>query len=386
MNTQNILRFYGSKLDFKLDSSEFYDFELAKDDYDNNISGLILNYEPLMESTFTNNVEVPYQLEISQDNLIKRRTERGWTANFVFNKQDLPWSSGSVFYYWGIENEEVDTNYLDNNLSFQFTENGEIEWVAVHYSGDCNAISGYTSSSYVATGKTDALCANGTLNDFNLTITYERNYQLTGCDIENKGGWNDLIQGPHAIPYTDQVWEPTGDTTGFLSGAFIGHADQIVTGYTMTTGSYDWITGATEYTYVQELNKKWSKERDKRLGTLKMYLNGERIYKLKDWEEVIPSERGSENRLIQSWGGGTSGSANVHIGDTQFQLKQINYFDIPLDFTQVRDYYSGSIKPDYNIIECNAPCENPISVFTNVGVLTENTEYLLNEDGDVIIY
>lgn len=320
------------------------------------------------------------------DEDISRRTEKGWTTNFVFNRDNLPWSSGSVFYYWGIENESVATNYLDNNLSFKFTNDGRVKWTAVHYSGNCDSISGYTTSSYVATGSTDILCNDGTSDDFNLTITFERNYQLTGCDIENEGGLNDLIQGPHAIPYTDQVWEPTGDTTGFLSGAFIGHADQIVTGYTMTTGSYDWITGATEYTYVQELNKKWSKERDKRLGTLKMYLNGERIYKLKDWEEVIPSERASENRLIQSWGGGTSGSANVHIGDTQFDLKQINYFDVPLDFTQVKDYYSGSIKPEYSIIECNAPCENPISVFTNVGVLTENTEYLLNEDGDVIIY
>jgi hypothetical protein len=27
MNSQNILKFYGSKLDIKLDSSEFYDYE-----------------------------------------------------------------------------------------------------------------------------------------------------------------------------------------------------------------------------------------------------------------------------------------------------------------------------------------------------------------------
>jgi hypothetical protein len=386
MNTQNILRFYGSKLDFKLDSSEFYDFELAKDDYGNTISDVITNYEPLLESTFTNNIDVPYQLEISQNNLIERRTEKGWTTNFVFNRETLPWSSGSVFYYWGIENEDIDTNYLDNNLSFQFTDDGEVRWVAYHYSGDCNTISGYTTSSYITTGKTDTLCVNGTLNDFNLTITFERNYQLTGCDIENKGGFNDLIQGPHAIPYTDQVWEPTGDTVGFLSGAFIGHADQIVTGYTMTTGSYDWVTGATEYTYVEELNKKWSNERDMRLGTLKMYLNGERIYKLKDWEEVIPSQRSSENRLIQSWGGGTSGSLDLHIGDTEFNLKQINYFDVPLDFVQVKDYYTNTIKPYYNIIECNQPCENVITVFTNIGIITQINENMLTEDGVVILY
>ena len=318
---------------------------------------------------------------------LARRTEKGWTANFVFNKEELPWSSGSVFYYWGIENEDIDTNYLDNNLSFQFTNDGRIKWTSVHYSGNCDSIEGYTSSDYIATGSTDILCDNGTSNDFNITITFERNYELTNCDIENKGGWNDLIIGPHAVPYTDELWNPTtGDTGSFFSGSYQQHSTQIATGYTMTTGSLDWITGATEYTYVEELNKKWWNEREYRLGTLKIYLNGERIYKLKDWEEIVPSQRSSENTLIQSWGGGTSGSLDLHIGDTQFNLKQINYFDVPLDFVQVRDYYSGSIKSTYDITECNTPCENPISVFSNTGILTESQEYFFTEDGNLITY
>lgn len=33
MNTQNILKFYGSKLDVKLDMSEYYDFKLETDNY-----------------------------------------------------------------------------------------------------------------------------------------------------------------------------------------------------------------------------------------------------------------------------------------------------------------------------------------------------------------
>lgn len=322
-------------------------------------------------------------------NGLERRTEKGWTTNFVFNKEDLPWSSGSVFYYWGIANETEPMNYLDNNLSFKFTNQGEIKWTAVHYSGDCNPTSGYTTSSYTVSGKTDnldSLCPSGLATDFNVTITFERNYGLTGCDIENKGGQNDLIQGPHVIPYTDILWNPTGDTTNFKSGSFIGHANQIVTGYTMTTGSYDWITGATEYTYVEELNKKWSEERGSRLGTLKIYLNGERIYKLKDWEEVIPSQRSSENELIQSWGGGTSGSLGLHIGDTQFNLKQINYFEAPLDFVQVRDFVNNTIKPNYDIAKCNAPCENTIIAFSISGIMSEYAEYLYTENGEQINY
>ena len=45
MNTQNILKFYGSKLDLKLDSSELYDFELEKTTIDYNTDVLDLTNE-----------------------------------------------------------------------------------------------------------------------------------------------------------------------------------------------------------------------------------------------------------------------------------------------------------------------------------------------------
>jgi hypothetical protein len=381
MNTQNILGFYGYKLDLQLDSSEFYDFELSKDDYIDGSLTNILSYDPVLSSDFTNNIDVPYQVGIDQNSDIKRRNELGWTANFVFNRNNLPWSSGSVFYYWGITNETTASNYLDNNLSFQFTDEGEVSWYSYHYSGLCDSTSGYTTTSYVASGKTDTLCSNGTNDDFTITVTFERNYTLTECSLDNDGGWNDMIPGPHAVPYSDSVWDgPTANT-----GSFIGHADQIVTGYTMTTGSLDWLTGATQYTYVEVLNKKWWNSRNMRLGTLKIYLNGVRIYKLLDWEEIIPSQRSSINPMIQSWGGGTSGSLNLHVGDTQFLLKNIKYYDVPLDFVQVKTLYN-QIKPSFSISECNEPCVDNVSAFSVVGLLTEINEYIYTEDGNLIIY
>ena len=36
MSSQNILKFYGSKLDLRLDTSELYDYELGKTDMDYN--------------------------------------------------------------------------------------------------------------------------------------------------------------------------------------------------------------------------------------------------------------------------------------------------------------------------------------------------------------
>ena len=55
MNRQNILNFYGSKLDLKLDSSELYDYELGKVDLDYNSDVLDLDTEITYNSLKINN-------------------------------------------------------------------------------------------------------------------------------------------------------------------------------------------------------------------------------------------------------------------------------------------------------------------------------------------
>ena len=50
MNNQDILRFSGSKLDVKLDSSEYYDYELSKVEGDYNVGVLDLNSPITYES------------------------------------------------------------------------------------------------------------------------------------------------------------------------------------------------------------------------------------------------------------------------------------------------------------------------------------------------
>ncbi len=55
MNTQNILKFYGSKLDVKLDSSEYYDYELGKVDIDYNTDVLDLSREIVYNTIKINN-------------------------------------------------------------------------------------------------------------------------------------------------------------------------------------------------------------------------------------------------------------------------------------------------------------------------------------------
>jgi hypothetical protein len=284
------------------------------------------------------------------DYIINRRPEKGWSLDFVFNREELSWAFGSIFYYLGVRDENDPELYGDNNLSFGFTSDGRIQWKSYRYSGDCiNEV--YQETYFVDSGVTPVLCTNGTSNDFNITVVFDRHLRLTDCDIENSGGWNDLI---------------TGDT--------ITNASAVVQ------------SGATEtYSYTEELNKDWNDERYARLGVLKIYLNGWPIYKIDNWEEVIPSTRGFQP-MIQSWGGGTTGSGGIHVGTTQFNLKRVKYFEAPLNALEVKHHYLTSTKPFYDIIECFEDCEDDLLGYFNNKILLESEDFLITEDENILIY
>jgi hypothetical protein len=180
--------------------------------------------------------------------IVKRRPEKGWSLDFVFNREDLPWSDGGPFYFLGVREEETQPLYADNNLSFRFTNDGRIEWRAYRYSGEC-VTEAYQETFYISSGQTPTLCQDGTTDDFNITIVFDRHLRHTDCEIENAGGWNDLI-----------------------------------TGSTITNARAVTLSGATEnYQYIEELNKDWNDERYARLGILKIYLNGRPIYKIDNY-------------------------------------------------------------------------------------------------------
>lgn len=277
------------------------------------------------------------------DYSVARRTPKGWTLDFVFNRETLDWVDGNAFYYWGVRNENDQTNYADNNLSFSFTSDGRIEWRKIHYSGYCGT-SAYTQSYYVSTGQTPQLCYFGTSDDFNITITFDRYRHLTDCNIENDGGWNDLVPGLKTSTYSDS--EVTAVTS----------------------------TQISVYSEVEELTKQWARERNRRLGVLKIYLNGRPIYKVENWEEVVPSTRGDQP-FIQLWGGGSKTANGFHdLGTSCFNIKRVKYFEEPLDFVHVKHHYRVDTKPYYDIIECNEPCEDNVS---GIRFIPENDfEYL----------
>lgn len=293
-----------------------------------------------------------YRLEYGSP-YIRKRTESGWTADFVFNRETLPWSSGSTFYYWGISGETIDKNYADNNLSFQFTDDGKIVWKTIKYQ-PISTFTGFTSHYHLVSGVTNTLCEDGTSEDFNITITFKRYRDLKDCKIQNSGGLNDLISG---------LTENTGSVT-----------------------YKNWITGDTaEYTTTEILSKKWYDEKDSRLGTLKIYLNGNPIYKLENFEEIIPSQRESQNPLVQAWGIGTQGVGEVHVGETQFNLKNIEYFEEPLSYLSIKNRYKNQIKINWNINECNVPCSDGQTLYAPDAILYADGDYILTQDNIVII-
>lgn len=342
MNTQNILNRKFKNLKLKLDLSEYYDYQLGATEIDYDVDVLDFDTEITYKNLVINSSCVadldsikPWTIEINKqytgetcDFIVRRRTELGWTLDFVFNKESLPWSSGSTFYYFGISGETELRNYLDNNLSFSFTNDGRIKWEKYHMSGYCHTVSGYTEVSYITSGQTEVLCSGGTSNDFNITIVFKRNNEYTNCDLLNEGGSNDYI-----------------------------------TGYTVTN-PVNVLTGATEIIEQYEvINKNWLSNRDKRLGTLKIYLNGRLISKFTNWEEIVPSERLSNNIIAQIFGGGTTGSGNLHTGNTSFNLLQVKYFEEPLNYPNIKHHYISSIKSNYNITECKGICVDSVTGF-----------------------
>lgn len=458
MNSQNILKFYGTRLDATLDSSEFYDYEITKvdNDYDidvlnlykpivyeslkinqnltdlqcqknlinlteDNISDLIsgyvysglvmtLNYDdftnhfgvnykniildsnrykftlingkthyfkigsynlaypdsnaltgytkPQLISGFTTDVYKsrkniinsnacsplapiqvvkPWAYDFNQgqgtDNCtptLARRTEKGWTLDFIFNRNNLSWASGGIFYYWGVRGTNDISDYADNNLSFGFTSDGRIKWSAYRYSGAC--VNGeYSESYYLSSGQTPTLCTTDATKDFNITITFDRYKHYDRCDIENDGGFNDMI-GFRTSPY--QNIEVTAVTS----------------------------TQLTVWDPAESLSQKWADERQRRLGTLKIYLNGRPIYKLENWEEVIPSTRGIQP-FIQSWGAGTGLMGNIHNGICCFKMKKVKYYEEPLDFVHVRHDFLNILE-HYDFHICGLDCVDDIIALT----------------------
>lgn len=267
---------------------------------------------------------------------IQRRPHLGFTLDFVFNRNGLPWTD-NVFFYEGVRDEYDMMNYLDNNLSFSFTSDGRIKWNSLRYTGYCESNTA-VETYYMSSGQTVPLCISGTTDDFNITIVFERYYSYSGCSLPNEGGWNDLIH----------------------------------TGTTSTSGST-----IIEDTQIENLSELWLEERSKRLGRLKIYLNGKslqidtpastirnmrqnNVYHFNDWEEIILSDRGNQP-FTHTVGGGVTGSGGIHDSVCSYIIKYASYYEEHLTPLEVRNKYDNTTKINYTITECYTECSDEIT-------------------------
>lgn len=250
------------------------------------------------------------------DFIIRPRTEKGWTIDLTFNANDYSWSGDSLFYYLGINNEFLPENFIDNNLSFWLTSDRKIKWKTYKFISD--------TQNKLLMDSSITLCDGATEEYFNITITFKRNREFNDCNLLNKGGSNDLITESKII-----------NPINVLSGS------------------------TEEYSYTYGFNEKWVNEVDSRLGTLKMYLNGKPFYSLKNWEEIIPTQRTSTNELTQSWGTGTTGCNDIHNGTCDINIVEINYYEEPLTFIDINKILT--LKP-YSFNTCENCMDNMSSL------------------------
>ena len=121
-----------------------------------------------------------------------------------------------------------------------------------------------------------------------IDVVFERYQYLEDCDLLNDGGLGDI-----------RTYKYTAETVGAT-------VNVIQPPYTHCNNT------ETKQSYI-ELNRKWLRQKDDRLGYLNIYVNGYLFMIIEDFEEVIPRELDTQKEkqigvpFNISWGGGTQG-------------------------------------------------------------------------------
>ena len=267
--------------------------------------------------------------------------------------------------------EKIDS--LSNAFALRLTDDGRVGYRALYYTGNCittfsekkvldcetneyyvieDCVTGLTySSGFTIVEKYSDIVCGLTGSTFVETCPwllvsarFKRDYCYEGCDLENMGGVNDLIDIPviDTPGYIDSGlnststtlvreaplmpgWEDNGNKV-VVTGQYLGPGE-IATGCTEshccsgctktdchTCGPSSGCT--TNYTKLVEkikFSKKWSDERFLRKGTLTIFVNGRPVLTDPDFEEIIPRRLNTEKQkqvgvpFNISWGGGTQG-------------------------------------------------------------------------------
>ena len=154
---------------------------------------------------------------------------------------------------------------------------------------------GYTVQNYCSTNGVLDYCSDRNPYFLNLEhwllvdCVWERNQYFDECDLYYRGGLGTISD----TLYVNSL----SNNTVLLIEPPITH------------------TGSTpaEQVEIVNLNEKWLTEKDYRLGSLKIYVNGKLFYVINGFEEIIPRALNTEKEkqlgvpFNISWGGGTQG-------------------------------------------------------------------------------
>ena len=198
---------------------------------------------------------------------------------------------------------------MSNALSFKLCgdpKNPSIGVKVLSFTGDCTTTgecedkqivyqTGYTITEYCTEKRIYDVCLveNPEFLEnehwFLVDFVWERYTWHNTCDLWYKGGIGDITE--------TKMLESLANNTPSL----------ITVPYTQTGG-----TEPEEIT-ITELNEKWLLEKFKRIGRLKIYVNGKLFDIIEDFEEVIPRGLNTDKEkqvgvpFNISWGGGTQG-------------------------------------------------------------------------------
>ena len=197
---------------------------------------------------------------------------------------------------------------MSNALSFRLSgdpANPKVCVKVLKFTGDCSITgtcpntgitytTGYTVTEYCSSKTLYEYCEQSNPNYlnrehwFHLTAVWSRNEYFDICDLKYKGGLGVISKES----YVDSL---SNDTVLLIEPP-------------ITSGEK-----VAEKVEIVNLNEQWLIEKNHRLGSLKLYVNGQIFYVINGFEEIIPRGLDTEKEkqlgvpFNISWGGGTQG-------------------------------------------------------------------------------
>ena len=184
-------------------------------------------------------------------------------------------------------------------------------------------------------------------------VVFDRNLYLEDCEIYNNGGINDLVK------IRLDKFERYGSHVSSTGGPFGCHPTPPTPDKKPCKDEYPrFIEDAYfDFNCNGAQVQSWFNEREYRLGTLTFYVNGRRVHKVENYEEIIPRQLNT-NKQTQvgvaynmSWGGGTFGlresllQQNLPLSTDQCTITSTTtttHLDLTPDRRLLSDNFGGS--------------------------------------------